>query len=275
MDEIASATEILSQTVGCRVVVVNDLFVVKHGAQVDLLGGQTQLFLQQSSSVPVPRVYALFQNTTKKGVKCSYIVMEHIKGTVLSSLWPSMNETGKQATVSKLRTIFDNMRTLKSPGGYCSVGRGGLPDVIFWKGRKDQYGGPFDTEAELNAAVVDRYTVHAAYKGKSAYYARAFEMFFQCHPPVFTHADFQQKKVVLRHPSSPGAEVGAEEIENAEVVLIDWEFAGWYPSYWEHSRAVFACGRWEGDWHLQIEKILDPFWNESAWVCMMLGELWS
>lgn len=28
---------------------------------------------------------------------------------------------------------------------------------------------------------------------------------------------------------------------NDDVVLIDFEFAGWYPNYWEYARAIFAC----------------------------------
>jgi hypothetical protein len=270
--EIESATETLSKTTGCRVVVVGN-FVVKYGAQVDLLEGQTMLFLQ-SSPVPVPRVYALFRKPDENGTCRSYIVMEHIKGMVLSSQWGSMNATAKKAVTSKLRIIFDSMRKLESPGGYCSVGRGGLPDGLFWTDSSNQYAGPFDTEAAFNAAIVDKYTADAAYKGKANYYARAFGRLFQEHPPVFSHGDFQLKNVMLRQVSS-SSKVDTKDIENMEVVLIDWEFAGWYPSYWDYARAIFACGTWEGDWNFWIEEVLDPFWHESAWVGMMLGEMWS
>lgn len=58
-----------------------------------------------------------------------------------------------------------------------------------------------------------------------------------------------------------------------EMFMVDWEFAGWYPSYWEYSRAIFACGRWEDDWSLWMDKILEPFRAEYAWVQLLLDEL--
>jgi hypothetical protein len=59
-----------------------------------------------------------------------------------------------------------------------------------------------------------------------------------------------------------------------EIVIIDWEFAAWYPSYWEYSRAIFACGHWKDDWDVSVERILELAIVEYAWVYMMLHELW-
>jgi hypothetical protein len=49
------------------------------------------------------------------------------------------------------------------------------------------------------------------------------------------------------------------------IVIIDWEFAAWYPSYWEYSRAIFACGHWRDDWDVWVERILSPAMAEYAW----------
>lgn len=57
-----------------------------------------------------------------------------------------------------------------------------------------------------------------------------------------------------------------------EPVIIDWEFSGWYPSYWEYARAIFACGRWNDDWNDWVDQILEPFRNEYAWVSILLRE---
>jgi hypothetical protein len=82
IDEIGAAQDILKDTTARKVAAIGDHFVVKYGPQVDLLEGETMLFLQNSSSIPVPRVCALFQspdNTVKS------IIMEHIHGQDLSS----------------------------------------------------------------------------------------------------------------------------------------------------------------------------------------------
>ncbi|CAD0038806.1 unnamed protein product [Aureobasidium pullulans] len=44
--------------------------------------------------------------------------------------------------------------------------------------------------------------------------------------PVFTHADLNPSNILVR----------GEEV----VGIIDWEFAGWYPHYWEYTSAWFG-----------------------------------
>ncbi|KAF2466561.1 uncharacterized protein BDR25DRAFT_359456 [Lindgomyces ingoldianus] len=55
-------------------------------------------------------------------------------------------------------------------------------------------------------------------------------------------------------------------VDGPKFVIIDWEFSGWYPSYWEYSRALF--GYW-------IEQALKPFRSEYAWLLLFLIELFS
>jgi hypothetical protein len=34
-----------------------------------------------------------------------------------------------------------------------------------------------------------------------------------------------------------------------DPVIIDWEFAGWFPSYWECAIIMLAAGRFDDDWN--------------------------
>jgi hypothetical protein len=264
--EIESATEILSVTTGRKVVIVGDHFVVKYGVRVDLLEGERMLFLTQSTNILVPRIYAMFQSWEEgKHNPKSYIFMERIRGCGLDSAWPKMDEQQKEAVSLKLRDIFEEMRKLESPGGYCSVGHCGLPDDLFWTDDPSQpYAGPFDTEADLNNAILMKYVEDGLSKHKADYYSRVFKNLFQNHGPVFSHADVQRKNIMIRNFPSEGKKEAQWDPANVDVVLIGWKFAGWYPSYWEYVRAIFACGRWEDDWNYWIEKALEPSWNEYA-----------
>jgi hypothetical protein len=49
---------------------------------------------------------------------------------------------------------------------------------------------------------------------------------------------------------------GAEEYRIAAI--IDWETAGWYPSYWEYAY-IFALFQWVDDWPASVERIIDPW----------------
>ncbi|KAH7391992.1 kinase-like domain-containing protein [Phaeosphaeria sp. MPI-PUGE-AT-0046c] len=265
--EIESATEVFGDTTGRKVVGIGPHFVVKYGVQVEPLEGRTMLFLAQSTQIPIPRVYAIFQNATQK---FTYIVMERIDGKSLDLEWPRMDFATKDAVASQLRSVFNELRKLASPGGYCSVDHQGLPDGIFWTSDPSKpFAGPFDSEEELNEAIVLKYTKSGLSKHKAKYYARTFASVFRNHKPTFSHGDFQRKNVLIRDRAARSS--GA----HPELVIIDWEFAGWYPSYWEYSRAIFACARWEDDWNDWVDKILEPFRNEYAWQEILLGELWS
>lgn len=91
--------------------------------------------------------------------------------------------------------------------------------------------------------MITRFASEGQSKHKTQHFSRAFKDVFQNHAPVFTHADFQRKNVMLHNPPAT-AENGQLKWASAELelVVIDWEFAGWYPSDWESSRALFGCG---------------------------------
>lgn len=79
---------------------------------------------------------------------------------------------------------------------------------------------------------------------KAEFYQRSLPSILRGHPPSFTHGDFQRgkKKTILLRRLSPTREQDGEVGADFELTIIDWVFAGWYPSYWEYSRTVFACG---------------------------------
>ncbi|KAI9757301.1 MAG: hypothetical protein M4579_003512 [Chaenotheca gracillima] len=270
IDEIEASEDVFCDQTGRRAVGVGPHFAVKNGVRIDLREGETMLFVQASTSVPVPHIYALFKDLISAK---AYIIMERIPGKDLESEWSSLSETQKDAIAIKLKASFDELRGLQSAGAYCSVGKRPLLDNVFWNGdAADSIAGPFETEAEFNNAMIQKYTFNNLPQKKAGFYQQALPFVLTDHPPVFTHGDFQRKNVGLRNVPcySDDELVGYEH----EIVILDWEFAGWYPSYWEYSRAIFGC-RWDDDWNSWVGKILDPYLNEWAWMEMLFGELWS
>jgi hypothetical protein len=271
VEEIETATEVFVDSWQGKVVGVGIHFVVKYGPRINLLEGESMLFLARSVSFPVPQVYALFQNPPKT---VTYIIMERISGSTLASAWPLMDQASKQAVTLQLRSQIEEMRKLPSPGGYCSVGhRELLADPHLIGSPSNPLFGPFDTESEFNEATIAIYEHERDDSSKHLinYYRRAFEDVFQSHEPCFSHGDLQQKNIMIRH--SPAAEEEARWDPNSlEVMIVDWEFAGWYPSYWEYSRAVLA-GRWDNDWRDWVDQFLEPFRNEYAWTMLVFCQL--
>jgi Ser/Thr protein kinase RdoA (MazF antagonist) len=68
-------------------------------------------------------------------------------------------------------------------------------------------------------------------------------------PPAFTHGDLSSLNILAK-----GDQV---------VGIVDWETAGWFPSYWEYTTACQVNPQ-NSFWIEEIDKFLDPFPAEQA-----------
>jgi len=260
---IKSSKEVLCEQSARKVVGLGSCFVAKYGLQVDLEEGWNMIFIKNTTSILVPTVYALFKDSETNE---NYIIMERIQGNRLDLIWISLDDAQKRVIASQIKANFTELRKLCSPNGYCSLGGKPLRDHIFYTGFEGEslgLEGPFETEIELNDTLIKKYLSSGCLPpGKADYYRRSFPSVLTGQPPTFTHGDLQRKNIMV----SPN---------DYSITIIDWEFAGWYPSYWEYSRAVFACGHFDDDWSKWVDYCLDVYRNEWAWMQMLMLELWS
>lgn len=217
--------------------------------------GRTMMYMRQMVGVPVPQVYALFDNpVTKK----NYIIMEHVPGTTLEALWPFVGEAQKAIICDRIRNCIEDMRKIPSPGGFCSLDKMPLRHNFFrtCTGNKCTFGGPFDTETDLNDFISKQYFDELSLPWKGLFFSRHTASILQNHPPVFTHGDLQRSNILVQlHPDF-----------STRIIILDWEFAGWYPNYWEYVMAVRGCGTFHDDWHHWVDQILVSFPQQWAWV---------
>jgi hypothetical protein len=68
-------------------------------------------------------------------------------------------------------------------------------------------------------------------------------------PPIFTYGDLSSLNIL----------VCGDEI----VGIVDWETAGWYPSYWEYTTACQVDPR-NSFWREQTNSFLEPMPEELA-----------
>jgi thiamine kinase-like enzyme len=104
--------------------------------------------------------------------------------------------------------------------------------------------GPFDSEEQMLEAMVQKYMHNLPKYRKHEYYSRMLPLVLRDHAPVFTHGYLQRKNILVR--------------KDGTVVMIDWEAAGWFPSFWEYAMALFSC-RWNDDWHSWVVKVIDEY----------------
>ncbi|KAK7963641.1 hypothetical protein PG996_008665 [Apiospora saccharicola] len=180
-DDLDGSEALLNDTSKVKLARVQERFVMKFGVFVDPIEAHNMLFVEKSTTVPIPKVFANYQRPKGQRV-ITYILMQYVPG---------------ERTAHKLRY-------------YQHV----LPTHL---------------------------------RGNEA--------------PVFTHNDFQRKNVMVR--------------PDGTLVVIDWEFASWYPTYWEYATATCANAGWYDDWHEYVRIALDEYPNQSLWLSSMKHEMWG
>ncbi|KAM5499011.1 hypothetical protein McaMca56_003401 [Microsporum canis] len=233
---------VLSQRGDTKIVKVDDKYAVKYGPAA-------QFFFFEADAES----------------EMNYMVMEYIEGQTLKSCWDTLSDAEKEDIAATLKQYFTELRSLPSPGYYGFLGRRPFESLMFETMEPNPaINGPFETEEDLNEGMILSYASRRP-KHRAAFMRRALATTFHGHEPKFTHADFQCKNIIVR---KTGCEDGKNRKRMYEVTVIDWEEAGWYPSYWEYTVAAHASD-WQDDWPNWLAKMMDPYDLEFAWVDMI------
>ncbi|KAJ4005057.1 hypothetical protein NW752_011574 [Fusarium irregulare] len=131
--------------------------------------------------------------------------MEYIEGQSLKEAWPSLEPHQRSEILAQLSDYIAQMRALQ----------GAIVPSIFTRS-----GGPFHTLREFQEWLV---RPRQRYADMSIYWEQITTQLGDEYPIVFTHGDISSRNVQIR--------------DGRIVALLDWEWAGWYPDYWDY---VFA-----------------------------------
>lgn len=223
------------------VLMLTDRLCVKYGRRVHLSEASTMQFILQHTSIPVPKVFCAFTHSGR-----TYIVMERIKGDIIGHGWVNRNEKSKAKLLSQLVRKIHEMRELQPPEGMgvASADGGSLYDCRI-PGPSLRFG-PFNTiedfhrhlrmgmefDSRLNPDIQELIKQHS-----------------KSWPLVFTHGDLSSLNILVRGDDIVG--------------IIDWETAGWYPSYWEYTSASQVNPQ-NYFWVNEIDRFLQPMPEDLA-----------
>ena len=215
------------------------------------------LFLA-NTSINLPKVYAAYKSDATGNF---IIIMEFIPGVTLIETFSDLLPAQKDLISLSLRQQVDEMRKLPSPGYFGGMGKRQLPDGVFWPGTKEgdpTISGPFDTESEINNAFIKKtllidQTWNKRGPKRAEFYRRMLAGILRNHAPVFTHGDLQRKNIITQAVLAEERDRPLSEVTAFHVTLVDWENAGWYPSYWEYCSASWSF-RFDDDWPEYLEK---------------------
>lgn len=74
------------------------------------------------------------------------------------------------------------------------------------------------------------------------------------HTVVFTHADLNPRNILVDRASRPDGTVGW-----CVTGIVDWENSGYYPEYWDFTKAMFEGFRWSTRYNNMVKAISKEF----------------
>lgn len=172
-----------------------------------------------------------------------FIELEYVRGEVLAVAWhEGLSPEQKRGIVQELASYVNQLRSLAPPHDGM-VGSADLSESFDQRVGSSRYS-PYQSHD----------TFHTFLRG-GVPLERCTGIFgevvTQCHSrqyrSCFTHADLHKGNVITR-----GGKVAA---------IIDWEFAGWYPEYWEYTKAHYTMFNIP-DWYEEF-KLAMPRYDEA------------
>ncbi|GCB24331.1 hypothetical protein AAWM_07216 [Aspergillus awamori] len=247
---------------GVKIAKISPEVVVKFGSHVTLSEAKSMMFVEQNTeTVPVPKIFAFYSyGPIDRDIEDygslfdNYIFMSFVEGQSLDKTWEAYDSVTKSRVANQLKGYFRELRQIDHSHYIGSVDLGPVTDPIL-----EGYGikGPFNSEYDFNNAIIDAYQSRAPKRHIKNVLAGMLSQ--KGHRTVFTHGDLRLQNIMVNNGNVTG--------------ILDWEFSGWYPEYWEFSKALYVW-KWQNDWTEYLAQILEPYYSEYAVHSFLTETLW-
>ncbi|KAK1674266.1 kinase-like domain-containing protein [Colletotrichum godetiae] len=211
---------------------------IKVKPYASLAEAHTMQFVAQHTSVPVPKVYSAFVH---RGM--TYIVMSKIDGKMAWMGWEKRSEASKKQILNQLCGMVSQLRAIAPTEGLGIANIDGgpiydcrLPFKSFW--------GPFAAVQDFHKELANGADFEVRYENQPPDLQELLHFYRRLDEDLaFTHGDLSSFNVLVK-----GDDV---------VGIVDWETAGWLPSYWEYTSAWFVSPQ-NPFWQQEVDKFLTP-----------------
>ena len=224
---------------------IDDTTVIKSGDGVRLAEAAALRFVREKTRVPVPKVLEAYIDSESKH---ALIKMEYIQGKPLDDVWDSYDEEQKKNITAQLKQIMAELRQI--PGEFIGSLDGTYCEDQIFSNEPGCYG-PFQSVAAFHEGLVNALKA----RGSNTWTDMVIQFIHelpQCEI-VLTHNDLAPRNILVR--------------EAKVVAIVDWEFSGFYPAYWEYVKTM-CWANWQSSWVKDgiVDQVLQPYIPELAYM---------
>ena len=176
--------------------------------------------------------------------------MDFIEGVLLRDCWSAMNDHQQRNVKGQIKEYLGQLRSIENDQNnqICSCTGGPIHDFRIFMG---QLVGPYKSITEFHDFLYSH-----AIRGCPPDIPIKVKRHNDNYRIVFTHADFGPWQIIVR----------ADDLGKI-VGILDWETAGWYPGYWEFSKAAISPGLNRADWRGIMADAIGPYYEEEQREC--------
>ncbi len=181
---------------------------------------------QKCPNIPVPEVHGTWEVDEDDGEKTGYFAMSVLPGSLLRDLWPKINDGERTTVLDDLAIMLAQLRSSQAPEDSIIGAADGIGPAADLRASGAELGGPFPSECDFNEWLVS--LIHP----ESRQYISDFfvQTIRNCLVGLgtlrirFSHGDLGMHNILVEGGRITG--------------IIDWEYVGWYPEYWEYVKMV-------------------------------------
>ncbi|EPE02702.1 hypothetical protein F503_04051 [Ophiostoma piceae UAMH 11346] len=151
-----------------------------------------------------------------------YVFMSRGRSATLEAMWPDLSTHNKLGVRMQLSGMLRDA---------CFAICGSFGCAIFKDTRRIQRVSavPMDNEGSFNDILVE-----APPRRTATTSIRILRPLMRDgHAIAMTHADLHPRNIVAEWATAPGQSEGGKKKQCVPASILDWEMAGWYPTYWE------------------------------------------
>ncbi|KAL2846607.1 kinase-like domain-containing protein [Aspergillus pseudoustus] len=197
---------------------------------------KTLHFLANYPDIPAPKVLHEWVDSNNR----YFVLQERIHGQTLEEAWPLLSEFQKVAIADQVVGVRNQLRSVTSTSIQCVDQSPCYPGLLF---SDDKPHGPFHSDLELWDAITR--SLHDP--PKKAVPQRVLENLRRrlpsCEPYVLTHCDLNLGNIIVKNGSLVG--------------VLDWEFAAYYPIWYEYVSASWGWTEDDAQWKKLLQERLD------------------